>query len=223
MERFFQLKQNGTNARTEIMAGMTTFLTMVYIVVVNPAILSSAGVPFEQVFMATIIAAIVGTLYMALFAKHPIAIAPGMGMNAYFASVVATHGVSYQTVLGTVFIAGVLFILLTFTSFRELLIKSIPSSLKYGITSGIGLFIAFIGLKSAGIVAPDEATMVTLGDLSQPVTLLSIVGLFLILILMARKVKGALFIGMVITQLSVFLWINPIRRCGVLTSSSCFF
>lgn len=201
MEQFFKLKENGTNARTEVLAGLTTFLTMVYIVVVNPAILSASGVPFSQVFMATIISAVVGTLYMSLFAKYPIAIAPGMGMNAYFTTVVATHGVSFSTVFGAVFISGLLFILLTFTSLRETLIHAIPPSLKYGITSGIGLFIAFLGLKMAGIVVPNPATMVSFGDLHQPITLLSLFGLFLTLILMARKIHGALFIGMIITAI----------------------
>ncbi|NEY73409.1 NCS2 family permease [Bacillus mesophilus] len=199
MEKLFNLTERGSSVKTEIVAGITTFLTMVYIIVVNPAILSSAGVPFDQVFMATIIAAVVGTLYMGIFAKYPIAIAPGMGMNAYFASVVATQGVSYQTVFGTVFLAGLLFIIMTFTSLRETLIQAIPNSLKYGITSGIGLFIAFIGLKMAGIVVPSESTMVTFGDLHQPVTLLSLFGLFLTLILLARKINSALFIGMLVT------------------------
>lgn len=201
MEKLFRLKENGTNARTEWMAGITTFLTMVYIVVVNPAILSSAGVPFNQVFMATVIAAVIGTLCMALFANYPIAIAPGMGMNAYFASVVATHGISYQAVFGAVFLAGLLFLLLTFTSLRETLIQSIPAPLKYGITSGIGLFIAFIGLKMSGIVVSNPATLVSFGDLHQPVTLLSLGGLFITLILIAKNVRGALFIGMVITAI----------------------
>ncbi|WP_456275187.1 NCS2 family permease [Bacillus sp. AK128] len=201
MEKLFNLKERGSTVKTEIVAGFTTFLTMVYIIVVNPAILSSAGVPFDQVFMATIIAAVVGTLYMGIFAKYPIAIAPGMGMNAYFASVVATQGVSYQIVFGTVFLAGILFIVMTFTSLRETLIQAIPNSLKYGITSGIGLFIAFIGLKMAGIVVPSESTMVTFGDLHQPVTLLSLFGLFLTLILLARKINSALFIGMLVTAI----------------------
>lgn len=201
MEKWFKLKENGTNARTEVTAGITTFLTMVYIVVVNPAILSSAGVPFQQVFTATVISAIIGTLYMALFANHPIAVAPGMGMNAYFASVVASQGVSYQVVFGAVFLAGIIFLLLTFTKLRETLIQSIPSSLKFGITAGIGLFIAFIGLKSSGIVVPNEATMVAFGDLHKPVTVLTLAGLFITLILMARKVQGALFIGMAATAI----------------------
>jgi AGZA family xanthine/uracil permease-like MFS transporter len=199
MERFFNLQALGTNVRTETIAGITTFFTMVYIVVVNPAILSAAGVPFDQVFIATIIAAVVGTLFMAFFANYPIAIAPGMGMNAYFTSVVATQGVSYQAVFGTVFLAGILFILLSFTKLRETLIQAIPNSLKYGITSGIGLFIAFIGLKMAGIVVTNPETMVSFGDLRQPVTMLSLVGLFITLALIARKIHGALFFGMLIT------------------------
>ncbi|MFG6116380.1 NCS2 family permease [Halobacillus sp. MO56] len=199
MSNVFRLQENKTNARTEVMAGVTTFLTMVYIIVVNPAVLSAAGVPFEQVFMATVISALVGTLIMAFAANYPIAIAPGMGLNAYFASVVVSQGVSYQVVFGTVFIAGILFILLSLTKLRETLIMAIPASLKYGITSGIGLFIAFLGLKMSGIVVPSEATMVTFGDLHQPVTLLTLAGLFITLGLMARNVKGALFLGMVIT------------------------
>ncbi|WP_186576985.1 NCS2 family permease [Aquibacillus kalidii] len=199
MERLFNLQELGTNIRTEIMAGITTFLTMVYIVVINPAVLSAAGVPFDQVFVATIVSAVIGTIIMGLYAKYPIAIAPGMGMNAYFTSVVATHGVSYQVVFGAVFLAGVLFLLLSLTKFRETLIRSIPDSLKYGITSGIGLFIAFIGLRDAGIVVASPSTLVTFGDLGHPVTILSLVGLFIALILMARKVSGALFISMLIT------------------------
>lgn len=202
MEKFFQLQSLGTNVRTEVTAGITTFLTMVYIVVVNPAILSAAGVPFEQVFVATIIAAAVGTLIMALAANYPIAIAPGMGMNAYFTSVVATQGVTYQTVFGTVFLAGLIFLLLSLTKLREILIQSIPPSLKYGITSGIGLFIAFIGLRMSGIVVANEETLVTFGDLHRPDTLLAIAGLFITLILIARKVQGALFIGMMITAIA---------------------
>lgn len=201
LEKFFSLKENGTNVRTEIMAGVTTFFTMVYIIVVNPALLSSIGIPFEQVFMATVISAVLGTLIMGLIAKYPIAVAPGMGLNAYFASVVGAQGLSYQTVFGTVFIAGLLFILISVTSLRKMIIEAIPNSLKYGITSGIGLFIAFMGLKNAGIVVPNESTMVTLGDLHQPGTVLALVGLFVTLILMARNVKGAIFIGMIVTAI----------------------
>ncbi|AOH55585.1 NCS2 family permease [Peribacillus muralis] len=201
MEKFFSLKENGTDVRTEVMAGVTTFLTMVYILIVNPALLSSIGIPFEQVFMATVISAVIGTLLMGLVAKYPIAIAPGMGLNAYFASVVGAQGLSYQTVFGTVFIAGLLFLLISVTSLRKMIIDAIPNSLKYGITSGIGLFIAFIGLKNAGIVVPNESTMVTLGDLHQPGTVLALAGLFITLILMARNIKGAIFIGMIVTAI----------------------
>ncbi|HJE20426.1 MAG TPA: NCS2 family permease [Aliicoccus persicus] len=199
MKEFFQLESRGTNVKTEVIAGITTFLTMAYIVVVNPAILSSAGVPFDQVFMATIIAAVVGTLIMALFANYPIAIAPGMGMNAYFVTVVLNQGISYQTVFAAVFFAGILFILLTFTPLRKSLIAAIPETLKVGITVGIGLFIAFLGLRMSGIIVQNPETFVSFGDITSPVTLLSIIGLFITLALVARNVKGALFIGMLIT------------------------
>src|SRR5690625_3375976 len=172
---------------------------MVYIVVVNPAILSAAGVPFDQVFMATVIAAVTGTLLMGLFANYPIAIAPGMGINAYFTSVVLSQGVTYQVVFGTVFLAGILFFILSLSKIRETLIRAIPISVKFGITSGIGLFIAFLGLKMSGIVVADEVNMVSLGDLSAPITRLALVGLVITLILMAWRIKGALFIGMLIT------------------------
>ncbi|MRG86500.1 NCS2 family permease [Salinibacillus xinjiangensis] len=199
MDKFFKLTKKGTNVRTEVIAGFTTFLTMVYIVFVNPTILQAAGVPFDQVFMATIISAVIGTFIMAFFANYPIAIAPGMGLNAYFATVVGAEGLSYEIIFGTVFLAGILFILLSLTKIRETLIKSIPSSLKFGITAGIGLFIAFLGLRMSGIVVPNEANIVALGDLTEPVTLLTIVGLFATLILIALDVKGALFFGMLLT------------------------
>ncbi|GAA0595702.1 NCS2 family permease [Virgibacillus siamensis] len=204
VDKLFKFKENNTDIRTEFVAGITTFLTMVYIIVVNPAILSAAGIPFDQVFMATVISAVVGTVFMALGANYPIAIAPGMGMNAYFASVAASQDVSYQIVLGTVFLAGVIFVILSFTKLRETLIEAIPPSLKFGITSGIGLFIAFLGLKMSGIVVPSEVNMVAFGDLHQPLTLLTLTGLFLTLILMAWNVKGALFIGMLVTGIIGF-------------------
>ena len=216
MEKFFSLKENGTDVRTEVMAGVTTFLTMVYILIVNPALLSSIGIPFEQVFMATVISAVIGTLIMGLVAKYPIAIAPGMGLNAYFASVVGAQGLSYQTVFGTVFIAGLLFLLISVTSLRKMIIDAIPDSLKYGITSGIGLFIAFIGLKNAGIIVPNESTMVTLGDLHQPGTVLALAGLFITLIFMARNIKGAIFIGMIVTAIIAY-FIGLLDFDGVLS------
>lgn len=201
LEKYFGFKQHGTTAKTEVLAGITTFLTMVYIVIVNPAILSSVGVPFNQVFMATIIAAVTGTLIMGLYAKYPIAVAPGMGLNAYFASIVATQGLTFQTVFGAVFIAGLIFILLSVSNLRQMIIEAIPSPLKYGITSGIGLFIAFLGFKQSQIITASDSTLVTLGDLTEPVALLSIVGLFVTLILMVRGVQGALFFGMIITSI----------------------
>ncbi len=216
MEKFFSLKENGTDVRTEVMAGVTTFLTMVYILIVNPALLSSIGIPFEQVFMATVISAVIGTLIMGLVAKYPIAIAPGMGLNAYFASVVGAQGLSYQTVFGTVFIAGLLFLLISVTRLRKMIIDAIPNSLKYGITSGIGLFIAFIGLKNAGIIVPNESTMVTLGDLHQPGTVLALAGLFITLIFMARNIKGAIFIGMIVTAIIAY-FIGLLDFDGVLS------
>lgn len=201
----FKLTENNTNVKTELVAGMTTFFTMVYIVVVNPVILADAGVPFEQVFTATIIASVVGTLWMALFANYPIAIAPGMGLNAYFAySVVGTNNISYETAFAAVFIAGLIFILLSLTSFREKLIESIPETLKHGITAGIGLFIAFIGLRLTGLITAHPTNLVALGDLHSPVAILALVGLAITLILMVLNVNGALFFGMIITGLIAY-------------------
>jgi len=197
----FKLTEFQTNVKTEILAGITTFLTMVYIVIVNPVILSDAGVPFNQVFTATIIATIVGTLFMAFAANYPIAIAPGMGLNAYFAySVVgANENISYQVAFGAVFVAGIIFVILSLTPLREKLIEAIPQNLKHGITAGIGLFIAFIGLRLTGIVTAHESNLVTLGDLHSPSVLLALAGLAITLILMALNVNGALFFGMIIT------------------------
>ncbi|MBS4188704.1 NCS2 family permease [Bacillus sp. FJAT-49705] len=202
----FKLKENNTNAKTEVLAGITTFLTMVYIVVVNPVILSDAGVPFEQVFTATIIASVIGTLWMALFANYPIAIAPGMGLNAYFAySVVGSNGnISYQTAFAAVFIAGLIFIILSLTPFRKKLIEAIPENLKHGITAGIGMFIAFIGLRLTGIITSHPTNLVALGDLHSPSAILALVGLAVTLILMTLNINGALFFGMIITGLIAF-------------------
>lgn len=197
----FQLKKNQTTAKTEILAGMTTFLTMAYIVFVNPIILADAGVPFDQVFLATIIAAAVGTLWMAIFANYPIAIAPGMGLNAYFTSIVlgSDGQLDYLTAFSAVFIAGILFVILSLTPFREKLIKSIPDNLKHGITAGIGLFIAFIGLRLSGMVVGHETNLVQLGDLTSPPVLLTLFGLMVTVILMTLNVYGSIFIGMFLT------------------------
>lgn len=201
----FKLKENQTDVKTEILAGFTTFLTMVYIVVVNPIILKDAGVPFEQVFTATIISTVIGTLWMALAANYPIAIAPGMGLNAYFAySVVGAHNISYTIAFAAVFVAGVIFIILSLTPFRKILIEAIPANLKHGITAGIGLFIAFIGMRLTGIIVAHPTNLVALGDLHSPGVLLALLGLAVTLILMALNVHGALFIGMIITAVVAY-------------------
>ncbi|WP_413306791.1 NCS2 family permease [Bacillus sp. 1P10SD] len=202
----FKLKENQTNTKTELLAGITTFFTMVYIVIVNPVILADAGVPFEQVFTATIISAVLGTLWMGLFANYPIAIAPGMGLNAYFAySVVGAHqNINYETAFAAVFIAGVIFIILSLTPLREKLIEAIPENLKYGITAGIGLFIAFIGLRLSKIITAHPTNLVGLGDLHAPSAWLALLGLAITLVLMMLRINGALFFGMVITGLIAF-------------------
>ncbi len=203
----FKLKENNTSVKTEMLAGLTTFLTMVYIVIVNPSILANAGVPVDQVFLATIISAVIGTLWMGLFANYPIAIAPGMGLNAYFtyAVVLGSDGkIDYLTAFGAVFVAGIIFIILSLTPFREKLISAIPENLKLAITAGIGLFIAFIGLRMSGLVIPHEANLLALGDLRSESVVLTLVGLTISIILMARNVKGALFIGMFATGVIAF-------------------
>ncbi|WP_421535707.1 NCS2 family permease [Priestia sp. D3YE.R1] len=202
----FKLKEYNTDAKTEILAGITTFLTMIYIVIVNPVILSSAGVPFDQVFTATIISAVVATLWMALAANYPIAIAPGMGMNAYFAAlVVGSNGsIDYATAFSAVFVAGIIFIILSLTSFREKLIEAIPSNLKHAISAGIGLFIAFIGLRSAGIIVANKSNLIGLGDLQPEKVVLTLIGLAITIILYTLNVNGALFFGMIITGLIAF-------------------
>lgn len=201
----FNLKEYQTTVKTEVLAGITTFFTMVYIVVVNPVILADAGVPFNQVFTATILAAVVGTLWMALFANYPIAIAPGMGLNAYFAySVVGGQHISYQTAFAAVFVAGIIFIILSLTALREKLIEAIPDNLKYGISVGIGLFIAFIGLRETKIIVANESTLVGLGNLHSSSAILAIVGLAVTLVLMLLRVNGSLFLGMVITGIIAF-------------------
>lgn len=200
----FKLKENHTTVKTELFAGLTTFLTMAYIIVVNPIILADAGVPIDQVFMATIISAVIGTVWLAIFANYPIAIAPGMGLNAYFTYtvVLSSNGqIDYITAFSAVFVAGIIFILLSLTPFREKLINAIPENLKLAITAGIGLFIAFIGLRMAKIVVANESNLVALGDLGSSPVLLALFGLAVTVILMALNVNGALFIGMIATSI----------------------
>ncbi len=198
LERLFKLRENNTNARTEVVSGLITFFSMSYILVVNPAILSAAGIPLDRVFTATIIAILVGTLIMALAANYPIVVAPGMGINSYFATLAATSGYNYKTLLATCFMGAVIFVILSATKFRESLIDSIPNNLKYGISAAIGLFIAFLGLKNSALIVANPHTILSLGDLKNPVAYMTILGIFIILVLIALEIKGAIFIGMAI-------------------------
>ncbi len=201
----FKLKERNSNIKTEVLAGLTTFLTLAYIIVVNPMILSDAGVPFDQAFTATIIAIIVGTLCMALLANYPIVIAPAMGLNAYFAySVLGTHDISYTVAFSAVFVTGIIFILLSLTSFRSKLIEAIPNNLKHAISAGIGLFITFIGLRLSGVVTQHESNLVTLGSFRDPSVALTLVGLVITIVLIVRNVQGAIFIGMIVTAIIAF-------------------
>jgi len=196
MKSFFAIKESGSNVRTEIIAGITTFLTMAYILAVNPEILSAAGLPKDSLFVATAIASAVATLVMALVARLPFALAPGMGLNAFFAfTVVLGMGKSWQFALTAVFLEGILFLLLTALNVRELIINSIPMNVKKAISVGIGLFIAFIGLQNSGLIVSSDATLVQLGNLGNTTVLLTVAGLVIIAVLLAFRVKGALLIG----------------------------
>ncbi len=203
LNKYFALEKNGTNIKTEFVAGATTFTTMAYIIFVNPAILSSptgANMDFGAVTAATCIAAAFATLLMGFFANYPIALAPGMGLNAFFSFVVCGKmGIPWETALGIVFASGVIFTLLSASKIRELIVDSIPESLKLASAVGIGLFIAFIGLKSAGFVVSDPNTFVTIGNLGAPPALLSFAGLVILITLYARKIKGSILISILIT------------------------
>lgn len=202
LDNFFEISINNTSVRTEMVAGITTFMTMAYILIVNPSILSAAGMDQGAVFTATALSALVATLIMGLYAKLPFAQAPGMGLNAFFAfTVVLGMGYSYQFALTAVFLEGIIFILLTLFNVREAIVDSIPSNIKKAISVGIGLFIALIGLEGAGIIVhpQDGGTIVALGDITSGTALLAIIGILITGILLVRKVKGALFIGMLIT------------------------
>jgi AGZA family xanthine/uracil permease-like MFS transporter len=198
-ESIFQLSANRTTVKTEVIAGITTFLTMAYIVFVNPAILSEAGMDRDAVFMATCLAAAIGTAIMGLYANYPIALAPGMGLNAYFTyGVVLGMGFSWQVALGAVFFSGVLFLLLSVFRTREWIINAIPRSLKLAVSAGIGMFLAIIALKNAGIVQDHPATLLTVGDLTQAPALLAVAGFVVIIALEHRKIPGAIIIGILI-------------------------
>jgi adenine/guanine/hypoxanthine permease len=206
IKQYFGFDETGTNLRTEILAGLTTFLTMAYIIFVNPAILGDAGMPKESVFVATCIVAALASLIMGLYANYPIACAPGMGLNAYFAyTVVKGMGYTWEAALGAVFISGCLFMVVTLFRVREAIVKGIPHSIRVSITAGIGLFLAIISLKTSGIVTGNPATLVTLGNLHDPHVVLAVVGFFLIVTLDVLKVRGAILIGIIaVTVLSFF-------------------
>ncbi len=210
LESVFKLSEHGTTARTEVLAGATTFLTMAYIAFVNPEILKAAGMDEGAVFVATCLAAAVGTLIMGLYANYPIALAPGMGLNAYFTyGVVLTMGHSWQVALGAVFLSGILFIIISLLPVREWIINSIPRSLKIAISAGIGLFLAMIGMQNAGVIADHQATLVTLGDLTKPEPMLAAAGFLIMVALSARRVPGAIIIAiLVVTALGVGLGVS---------------
>ena len=201
-EKYFKLKQNGTNPRIEIIAGITTFLTMAYILAVNPSILSATGMDQAALFTTTALASIVATLLMAFWAKLPFALAPGMGLNAFFAfTVVLGMGYSWQFALTAVLIEGVIFILLTIFNVREAIVNAIPKSVRLAISAGIGLFIAFIGLQNAGIVVKHEATLISLGNITSGTALLGMIGLIITSVLVVKNVRGNLLIGIILTAL----------------------
>ena len=203
MDRFFGITARGSTVRTELLAGLTTFLTMAYIVIVNPGILAAAGIDQGAAFTATCLAAAIATMAMGLLANYPIALAPGMGLNAYFAfAVVQGMGVPWQVALGAVFVSGLLFFIVSVLRIREWLINAIPLSLKLGIAAGIGFFLGLIGLQNMGVVVDHPATLVSLGPLSKTSTLLACAGFILIAGLSARRVPGAIVIGIVVTAMA---------------------
>ena len=213
LEKYFGLSAQGTNVRTEVLAGVTTFMTMAYIVLVNPLILSDAGLPIAGVAAATCVAAGIGSILMGLVANYPIALAPGMGLNAYFTyTVVKGMGVPWETALGCVLISGLVFLALTLAGVRKIIVEAVPRPLFAAIAAGIGLFIAFIGLKGAGLVVANPATTVTLGDLKSPMTLLSLGGLALTGALMAWRVRAAVLIGVLgVTVTAFVLHLTPFK------------
>jgi adenine/guanine/hypoxanthine permease len=207
LERLFKLSENNTTIRTELAAGLTTFLTMAYIIFVNPQILSEAGVPFSGALFATCLSAAVGSLMMGLLANYPFALAPGMGLNAYFTyTVVKTMGYDWRVALGAVFISGVAFLILTLARVRAMIVDAIPMTMKTSVAAGIGLFIAFIGLKNAGVIAASPATFVTLGHVTSKPTLLALGGLIVTAALIARGYKTAIIIGVfLVTAVAILL------------------
>ena len=218
LEKFFSLRQNGTTARTEIIAGISTFLTMSFIIAVNPGILSDAGIDFAAAFMATIIATVVGTLIMGLYAGWPVAVAPGMGLNAFFTYVVVLgYGFTWQQGLTAVFVSSLLFFIFSISRLRAWLLESVPASLQAGITAGIGLFLAMIGLTSAGIIISNPDTIVGIGTLTAPEFWLAGLGLLLIAGLEYRGMKGGILIG--ILAIAVIGWLTGLAPFAGIAST----
>ncbi|HJB65647.1 MAG TPA: NCS2 family permease [Candidatus Mailhella merdavium] len=211
INRLFKLKEHGTTLKTELTAGATTFIAMAYIIFVNPSMLADAGMSREAAFAATIWAAALTTLFMGLWANLPIALAPGMGINAFFAyTVVLGMGLPWQTALGAVFISGLVFFLLSITKLRERIIREVPLNLKLATAVGIGMFIASIGLKGAGIIVDDPGTLVALGKISEPATLLSLFGLLVTVVLMQLGIQGAMLLGILgTTVLGMVVGVGP--------------
>lgn len=213
LERLFKLSENKTTFRTEVIAGVTTFLTMCYIIIVNPLILSETGMDHGAVFVATCLAAAIGCMVMGVVANYPIALAPGMGLNAYFTySVCIGMGIPWQTALAAVFMSGLVFIAISMFKIREAIVNAIPMSLKFAIGGGIGLFLALVALKNAGIIVDNQATLVGLGDIKEPKVLLALLGFFLVVVMHHFKVRGAIIISiLVVTGLATVLGINEIQ------------
>lgn len=202
LEKLFKLKEKKTNVKTELLAGLTTFLAMAYILAVNPSILGDAGMNTQAVFLATAISAAIASIVMGLLANYPVALAPGMGVNALFTyTVVLTMGYSWQAALASVFVSGLIFLVISVTGLRQYVINSIPKQLKQAIGAGIGFFIAFIGLKNAAIIVADPSTFVALGNLTDPAVLLAVFGILLTVFLVVKRIPCAVFVGMVITAI----------------------
>lgn len=212
LDRFFKLREKNTTVKTEVLAGLTTFIALAYIIFVNPNILSEAGIPKEAAIASTIWIAALSTMVMGVFANYPVALAPGMGLNAFFAYYVCgTLGLHWTVALGAVFFSGVLFLILTVSHIRQAIINSVPQNLRVAISVGIGLFIAFIGLKGTGLIIPDKATFIGLGHVTDPTTMLSLFGLVLTGALMARNIQGSILIGITVTTLlSMVLGYSPV-------------
>ena len=213
LERLFKLSDNNTTFRTEVLAGVTTFLTMCYIIIVNPLILSETGMDHGAVFVATCLAAAIGCFVMGIVANYPIALAPGMGLNAYFTySVCIGMGVPWQTALAAVFVSGLVFIAISMFKIREAIVNAIPMSLKFAIGGGIGLFLALVALKNAGIIVDNPATLVGLGDITDPKVLLALLGFFMVVVMHHYKVRGAIIISiLVLTVLATLMGLNEIQ------------